>query len=479
MKNNYVYQQLSVLIATQKFKLLILLMIGNSIYGAVLSNPNLDYFSALLNVLTFPYYNLILLVIILISIFFAISFFHNSKEYIIRLETIEKKNKQMAFLCVIQTIAICVIQTILLLTMMNFFHDNNFNLSIQINGINIVMYILFFIIRSYILLTIIVYGLVSLSNYINKYLLVILVLIIFSITPLGVYDGRFIVQSISMPLVISDYFYRILDTSFLLEMIGSTIFIILFTLFILMLIDLCKCIKKHNFNKKSILYRDLIFIVVGKFKFLILYVSLIMGSLLLRRITGIVPNKLIFISLLGLNFNLDGDILSILCYMLYLIFFVYIAISLFINDIQYDKQNLFLRISYQVWLKKTLVALCIGTLLLRIVTYGIFLLFYYLLGGTVIELSSILKFFTIDLIYIIVIQICSVMAYNHYLLNKKIMVGVDCITFVLLVFIERLSGPYLWCFIGFLMCYFILQIYIQQKCTYIDLFKERGENNGN
>lgn len=481
MKNNFLYNQFKTILSTNKFKIVFLLIICNSLYGAVIANENLDYLSAMLGVLSFPYYNIILLVIIMLSIFYSISYFNESNEYIIRLGSINKKNKQMVKLCISQTIFLCMLQTFLLITMMNFIHNNNFNFSIMVNGINIILYIIFFLLKSFLLFSVITYGVVILSQYINKYFLSISILIIFLAYPLGIYNGNFYIDFFPTSLFISDYFYCINPINFFSELIGTMGYVFLLYFFILFVYNICIFIKKKDLFclKKTWIYRNVLYLVVEKKKYLVIYTILILFALVIRKITNLDIDETIYFGLLGLKFSFDADILFILSYFLYLAYFIYISISLFVNDLHYEKQNIFLRTTYKRWLNKTLLSLVIGTLIIRMINYVTVIALYYIIGGKLISIMSILKFFVVDVIYILAIQIFGVLAYNNYVLSRKFIMLINCLIIILFILIKSLKGLILLLFIIASAIFLLVQIFIIRKCSYT-LFINKGDvNNGN
>lgn len=481
MKNNFLYNQFKTILSTNKFKIVFLLIICNSLYGAAIANENLDYLSAMLNVLSFPYFNIILLVIIILSTFFSISYFNESNEYIIRLGSVNKKNSQMIKLCILQTIFLCMFQIFLLIIMMNFVHNNNFNFSIMVNGVNIVLYIIFFLLKVLLLFSIITYGIIILSLHINKYFLSISILIIFLAYPLGIYNGNFYTDFFPTSLFISDYFYCINSINFLSEIIGTIGYSFFLYFFIICVYNLCIVFRRKDLFclRKTWIYRNIFYLIIDKKKYLLLYTILISFALVIRKITNLDIDENIYFGLLGLKFGFDADILFMLSYFLYLVYYIYISMSLFVNDLHYEKQNIFLRTTYKKWLNKTLLSLVIGTLIIRMINYVTIIALYYIIGGELISIMSILKFFVVDVIYILVIQVFGVLAYNNYVLRRKFIMLINCLIIILFILIKLLKGLILLLFIVASAIFLLVQIFIIRKCSYTLFVNEGDVNNGN
>lgn len=150
VKNNF-QQNFNYLTTTSTFKIFLLLMILINIYVSSCTTINLSYFESLMKILYYPYYHIVFFLLTLSIVIKTFQDFKGNFLQIIRYENYSICLK-IILKQVVYNISICfLINLLILLTSLNIFHLMNYGFSININGLNIVLYCLFLLIRFYIL----------------------------------------------------------------------------------------------------------------------------------------------------------------------------------------------------------------------------------------------------------------------------------------------------------------------------------------
>jgi len=247
VKNNYILFNIKYFVGTQKFKMIILVLIINALYGGfVLAQPGITkgYVNALFAIYTNPYFLMILLSMILLNTMYIRSLISENFEYRIRLNDEKNYLRNLVKNVTICNSIIFIVELILILTIINLFYSSSSGIYLLKNGINSLLYIIFFISKVYIL----IYFLNTINIYIlkniNQYIVVIVNLIFFVSLPSDIDLYIFKNNFIEFPLYISTYFRIYPYESFMAELSSTILFVAILKIIILV-------IKNIKFNKNK------------------------------------------------------------------------------------------------------------------------------------------------------------------------------------------------------------------------------------
>lgn len=110
----------------------------------------------------------------------------------------------------------------------------------------------------------------------------------------------------------------------------------------------------------------------------------------------------IFSSCLGLNFNInENNVFEIIIYIMNISFFTFLIVDLFLKDICYQIDNIFLRISPKKWVLTKIICSFIILFTIRFIQYMILILF---LHTDLKNLHEIFILFITEILYLILIQ---------------------------------------------------------------------------
>lgn len=239
MKNKYkkFLAEINTFVSTEKFLIIFLIIILNNIYGIIgLVFPTNSYIDSLLSIFTGSYYILILQISILISVYTTIRQFEHNYALVIRLENRKKYMKELLKKVIKNILIILVINLIIVLLMVNLFKGNFFRI-VPIKNYNIlnITYLLFYLLRFSIIVTLNGLIFIYISKITNKKISLILCL--------GYILSAII---ISLPKKYYIFYFEYLDViicdNFVEELIRSILFIGIIIIILKML---------HNYTTKN------------------------------------------------------------------------------------------------------------------------------------------------------------------------------------------------------------------------------------
>ena len=247
MKNkNYLFNNFKYIASTQKFQLVILLLIINALYGGfIVSRPGLyrGYANNIYNIYTSPYFLMILLAIMLFHMFYVYDIFSKNNEYIIRLKTKKEYMNKLIKIIIYNNLVVYIIELIFILIIVNLFYSDSIGIEMTSLGVNNLVYITFFIMRTFIIISLLNIICLYLSEIFNKYIAMVINIIVLASIPIGLdlYTIRF--SNFIIPTYIGTYFRLYpLYGNFLTELSSSIIFIF----FMCIVIFILKKIKIRN-----------------------------------------------------------------------------------------------------------------------------------------------------------------------------------------------------------------------------------------
>lgn len=183
---------------------------------------------------------------------------------------------------------------------------------------------------------------------------------------------------------------------------------------------------------RYVIYNDFFKFLYKNIK-LLFYILFIFLVFLLEKIIGYELDTQLFIDCMGLNLDFLGNYLANLSFFLNVLFFSYLAIFLFTNDMQNNIENIFLRIKPNKYLNIKYFSIICITSLIKVVTYLLVLCFYLVNHSNI---NDIIILFVKDFIYITSIQYFIL---SLYMFSKKSMLLSIIILFIIVIIINILG----------------------------------------
>ena len=183
---------------------------------------------------------------------------------------------------------------------------------------------------------------------------------------------------------------------------------------------------------RYVIYNDFFKFLYKNIK-LLFYILFIFLVFLLEKIIGYELDTQLFIDCMGLNLDFLGNYLANLSFFLNVLFFSYLAIFLFTNDMQNNIENIFLRIKPNKYLNIKYFSIICITSLIKVVTYLLALCFYLVNHSNI---NDIIILFVKDFIYITSIQYFIL---SLYMFSKKSMLLSITLLFIIVIIINILG----------------------------------------
>lgn len=180
---------------------------------------------------------------------------------------------------------------------------------------------------------------------------------------------------------------------------------------------------------KYIFLNDVSHIIKKQQKIFIIYFISIIITSLFYSLSGIDYKKVISI-VLGNDCNSSSLYIEFIMYLLNLFICIYFVSNIYIKDIRYQLDNIFLRMKPNKWIEIKFLSFLLFMFVIKLIEYSIILLTIYFFGYNV-ELSYILRLFIIDYIYYIFVQYLSLVIYIIYFLLQKARILIIIIIFII------------------------------------------------
>ncbi len=223
MVKNRCFHNFRHLTSTSTFRIFIILDILLAIYACIFITNQLSYSESVITVFSFPYCNMMLISLIFIIVCETIRLFKGNQFQLIRF-----LNKEEMFISMLKQVIFNVsiaflFHLIFMFIGFNLFHFNELGFNLVVNGINIIIYNLFLIVRMYLYL-IIISVINSLLLYILdlKFILGINIIILIMIPQYYFYFPTISVGSTNLiPIFISGFFTQTYFSNFSIELCSS------------------------------------------------------------------------------------------------------------------------------------------------------------------------------------------------------------------------------------------------------------------
>ena len=335
------------------FKIIIALSVLITVFVIINYCLGQSYAISMQIVLSSPIYIICgLFLPLLITTFNVYTLFNNNYFLSIRIASKKEQLNELLKNILYSNSLMFVIIVLILLVGLNFICANNLGFidNYQFYEIPNIIYILFYLIRIYVILMIVsAFNGVLLSRFSSKVVIALNILfygIFLSYPYIPINDGRTSIIDTS-PLLF-EYLQLNSFSTFFTEVLCSIFSLLLPMLLLKMIIRLF--FHKFNFNIfKYLLINDFSFTLNTKKTLLICYFSyLIVFSLVKIFIMKYNDNG--FNIVLGLDANVEENFLSVIPLFINLLIFMMLGTMLFVKDLSKNKSNIFLRINKSPWL---------------------------------------------------------------------------------------------------------------------------------
>lgn len=387
---------------TSKFKVIIVFSIMISLYGSfVLSAGIKNYFNAVLVTFQFSTFNALFFLILFINTIYVCSIFNKYYFYIIRLNSKRMYLKELIKLVVRANFI--VIGTIILsyFAFLNLV-EYQYLFSADYNGyVNNIIYTVFYLIRYMIIATLI--SMISTISYVKlgEKLTIIMDIIFIAFFWIVPETSLTIVNSFS--LLPWKYFESIRYGSFSLEINYSVLFIFILEVITYLLYKNIS-IKYNKFNNYAFL-NDFEYLFRKRYKeVMLLFIVPVLVLIIVN--LNISNNGLELLKMtLGLNIQEKNlNIINVVMFTFNIVIQLYLAICLYIKDLQNGLDNIFLRITTIRWyLSKELLSFIV-TALLKFIQYLLILVILLIARKNCLLLKQIIVVFLSDLLFTITLQ---------------------------------------------------------------------------
>lgn len=172
---------------------------------------------------------------------------------------------------------------------------------------------------------------------------------------------------------------------------------------------------------KYIFYNDLEYLAKKRKKILLLLLMVPIVSLILASFSP-APTIRVIIYSLGLDVNLQSfSAIELIMYLFNISLFIFLVADLYIKDVAYQLDNIFLRIRPEKWFVKKTILFMICMFFMKLVEYLSVFIFYALVKNDNVFGATFIKLFISDYLYVILIQYLFLLVYviSIYLSKHK------------------------------------------------------------
>lgn len=456
-KTHNTYQILNYFASTDKYKIILVLTIILCLYGRFALGLNTTFSSSILSTFMFDIFNIFMFLILFINTLNICTTFNNEFSfYIIRLKNKKKYVKEMLKNVLIFNTLHLIIFFLIYFTIKCFmtYEAGSYTLYQNYN-ITSNLYLIFYLCR-YVILSLIFCILESLIYIKFKTKIVCIIDSLFIMgfllsTSSDIINNKFLI----FPW---NYYNNVKYSSFSMEFIYSIIYI-----FILLLIGilLYKFIfKKENTinNIKYVFITDILYLLKKRKGIIMLFlISPIVIACINSNLN--IPFIDIVNTSMGTNIVLKQmGVLEICMYLLNIGIITFLITDLFVRDIKYNLDNIFLRTDLLKWIISKVIMFLIFNFILKIIQYSVVIIIL-LINKHVFDINIISLIMT-DYVYTSLIGFIFLLIYILYkTLNKfkiiSLLIGISCIILIPKN-IWHLNNYIVYMFIGLLLIILII-----------------------
>ncbi|GEM_PF-1824907 len=172
---------------------------------------------------------------------------------------------------------------------------------------------------------------------------------------------------------------------------------------------------------KYMIYNDIDYLIRKRKTILLLVLLIPLVSIFIAAFASATPNEIIIYSL-GLSVNTKNiGVIELIMYLFNVSLFIFLVADLYIKDVAYQLDNIFLRTRPAKWFVKKTILFMICILFMKLIEYlGIFIFFVIVKNVNIIN-QDFIKIFFCDYLYILLIQYLFLLIYiiSIYLSKHK------------------------------------------------------------
>lgn len=169
------------------------------------------------------------------------------------------------------------------------------------------------------------------------------------------------------------------------------------------------------------IYNDIDYLIRKRKTILLLVLLIPLVSIFIAAFASATPNEIIIYSL-GLSVNTKNiGVIELIMYLFNVSLFIFLVADLYIKDVAYQLDNIFLRTRPAKWFVKKTILFMICVLFMKLIEYlGIFIFFVIVKNVNIIN-QDFIKIFFCDYLYILLIQYLFLLIYiiSIYLSKHK------------------------------------------------------------
>ncbi len=169
------------------------------------------------------------------------------------------------------------------------------------------------------------------------------------------------------------------------------------------------------------IYNDIDYLIRKRKTILLLVLLIPLVSIFIAAFASATPNEIIIYSL-GLSVNTKNiGVIELIMYLFNVSLFIFLVADLYIKDVAYQLDNIFLRTRPAKWFVKKTILFMICILFMKLIEYlGIFIFFVIVKNVNIIN-QDFIKIFFCDYLYILLIQYLFLLIYiiSIYLSKHK------------------------------------------------------------
>lgn len=458
-KTHNTYQILNYFASTDRYKIILILTIILCLYGSFALGLNTTFSSSILNTFMFDIFNIFMFLILFINTLNICTTFDNEFSfYIIRLNNKKRYIKELLKNVLIFNILHLTIFFLIYFTIKCFmtYEPGSYTLYQNYNITNN-LYLIFYLGR-YIILSLL-FCLIESLIYIN-----------FKTKIVCIFNSLFIMGfllSSSSDMIYNkflifpwSYFNNIKYSSFSMEILYSCIYILILLIISLLLYKFILKKNKNINNIRYIFFTDILYLLKKRKRILLLFLLFPIVTTFIN-----VNMDLSFISIvntsMGTNIILkEFGPLEICMYLLNIGIIAFLITDLFIRDIKYSLDNIFLRTNILTWFIDKVIIFLMFSFILKMLQY-VLVVIILLINNKVFD-SNIINLMLADYFYTSLVGFIFLLMYILFItLNKTKFLPI--IGGILLIIVLPKSIWSLKCYIIYMIVILILIITIISK----------------
>ena len=147
-------------------------------------------------------------------------------------------------------------------------------------------------------------------------------------------------------------------------------------------------------------------------------------------------NEMLYVAFgINLNFKII-DIIEIMMFIFNIVIYLYITFDIYTKDIQFELDNIFLRMRPQEWLCRKNIVFIFLNIILKLIEY-LFVLVIGIIIEKEINLQNLISYYFCDLTYILLIEFISINIYILILSKKNINIIISLLLITIIILLSK------------------------------------------